>query len=145
MRGTYDVEVEFGGLIARSNASKTINHPFKKILRRKYRPQLMISVVIPFFQQVTGISVISFYAPILFLIIGFGVSASLMSSVVLGLAGTGMTLLSALIVDRQGRKALFHIRGIMMFVPQMLIGGIMAAKLGDQGGLSKGYGVMVQS
>lgn len=30
-----------------------------------------------------------------------------------------------------------------MFVSQMLIGGIMAAKLGDDGGLSKGYGVLV--
>ncbi|XP_011076408.1 hexose carrier protein HEX6 isoform X2 [Sesamum indicum] len=143
IRGTNDVEAEFDDLITASNASKNIKHPFKKILQRKYRPQLVMSIAIPFFQQVTGISVISFYAPILFLTTGSGVSASLMSSVVLGLAGTAMTLLSALIVDKQGRKALFHIGGILMFVPQMMIGGVMAAKLGDQGELSKGYGVLV--
>ncbi|KAL0317613.1 UNVERIFIED_CONTAM: Hexose carrier protein HEX6 [Sesamum angustifolium] len=143
IRGTNDVEAEFDDLITASNASKTIKHPFKKILQRKYRPQLVMSVAIPFFQQVTGISVISFYAPILFLTIGSGVSASLMSSVVLGLAGTGTTLLSALIVDKHGRKALFHLGGFLMFIPQMMIGAVMAAKLGDQGVMSKGYGVLV--
>ncbi|KAL0292504.1 UNVERIFIED_CONTAM: Hexose carrier protein HEX6 [Sesamum calycinum] len=60
IRGTNDVEAEFDDLITASNASKTIKHPFKKILQRKYRPQLVMSVAIPFFQQVTGISVISF-------------------------------------------------------------------------------------
>ncbi|KAI3458333.1 hypothetical protein Pfo_014996 [Paulownia fortunei] len=128
IRGTDDVEAEFDDLIAASNAAKTIKHPFKKILQRKYRPQLVMSIAIPFFQQVTGITVIS---------------ASLMSSVVLGIVGTSMTLLSLLIVDKVGRRALFHIGGIQMLISQMMIGGIMAAKLGDHGVLSKGYGISV--
>ncbi|XP_011076406.2 hexose carrier protein HEX6-like [Sesamum indicum] len=143
IRGTADVEAEFDDLIAANNASKTIKHPFKNIFQRKYRPQLVMSIAIPFFQQVTGINVIAFYAPILFRTIGSGVSASLLSSVVTGIAGLSMVILSLLIVDKVGRRALFHIGGVLMFVPQMIIGGIMAAKLGDQGGLSQGYSISV--
>ncbi|KAK4431679.1 Hexose carrier protein HEX6 [Sesamum alatum] len=102
-----------------------------------------MSIAIPFFQQTTGINLISFYAPMLFLTIGSGVSASLMSSVIVGTAGTIMTVLSLLIVDKVGRRAIFHIGGIQILVPQLIIGGIMAAKLGDHGTLSQGYSISV--
>ncbi|KAL0304071.1 UNVERIFIED_CONTAM: Hexose carrier protein HEX6 [Sesamum radiatum] len=87
IRGTDDVEAEFNDLIAASDASKTVDHHFNKIFQRKYRPQLVMSIAIPFFQQVTGINVVAFYAPLLFRTIGSGVSASLLSSVVTGIAG----------------------------------------------------------
>ncbi|KAL0400976.1 UNVERIFIED_CONTAM: Hexose carrier protein HEX6 [Sesamum latifolium] len=141
IRGTDDVEAEFNDLIAASNASKTVEHHFNKIFQRKYRPQLVMSIAIPFFQQVTGINVVAFYAPLLFRTIGSGVSASLLSSVVTGIAGMCTTMLSLLIVDKVGRRALFHVGGIQMFVPLTIIGGIMAAKLGDQGQLSQGYSI----
>ncbi|KAK4436384.1 Hexose carrier protein HEX6 [Sesamum alatum] len=143
VRGTNDVQAELDDLIAASHASKAIKHPYKNLMQRKYRPQLVMSIAIPFFQQVTGINVIAFYAPILFRSIGSGESASLMSATVIGLVGMSFTLLTSLLVDRLGRRALFHVGGVQMFVSQMLIGGIMAAKLEDHGGLSKGYGVIV--
>lgn len=143
VRGTDDVHAEFNDLVTANEISKTIKRPFRNILRPKYRPQLVMSIVIPFFQQVTGINVISFYAPILFQTIGFGESASLMSAVVTGLMGLSMTFISLLIVDKLGRRTIFTIGGVQMFISQMLIGSIMAAKLGDHGGLSKGYGFLV--
>ncbi|XP_009628001.1 hexose carrier protein HEX6-like [Nicotiana tomentosiformis] len=143
VRGTLDVQTELDDLIKASDKSKTVKHPFKQIIKRKYRPQLVMSIAIPFFQQVTGINVISFYAPILFQTIGLGASASLLSAVVTGVVGTSATFLALLIVDKVGRRAMFSSGGITMFISQMLIGGIMAAKLGDQGALSKGYGLLV--
>ncbi|KVI10099.1 hexose carrier protein HEX6 [Cynara cardunculus var. scolymus] len=143
VRGTDDVEAEFDDLVTANEISKNIKHPFRKIMRPKYRPQLVMSILIPFFQQVTGINVISFYAPILFRTIGFGESASLMSAVVTGLVGLIMTFISLLIVDKLGRRTIFTIGGLQMFISQMLIGSIMAAKLGDHGVLSKGYGFLV--
>ncbi|TYJ25420.1 hypothetical protein E1A91_A07G049200v1 [Gossypium mustelinum] len=130
-------------LVEASLISKTINRPFRKIIQRKYRPQLVMAIAIPFFQQVTGINVITFYAPILFRTIGQGESASLMSAVVTGLVGTTATFVSALVVDKLGRKTLFMIGGIQMFVTQITIGVIMAILLGDHGGLSKGYAYLV--
>lgn len=143
IRGTDDVQTEFDDLIDASEISKTMKHPFKKIIRKKYRPQLVMAVAIPFFQQVTGINVISFYAPIIFRTIGFGESTSLLSPVVSGLVATSLTFLSLLIVDKLGRKVIIILGGVQMFVSQMLIGGVMAAKLGDHGELSKGYGILV--
>ncbi|KAL0304063.1 UNVERIFIED_CONTAM: Hexose carrier protein HEX6 [Sesamum radiatum] len=143
IRGTDDVEEEFNDLVSASEASKAVKHPFKNILQRKYRPHLVMSVAIPFFQQLTGINVISFYAPILFMTIGSGVSASLLSSVFLGIVGSIMTFTSSLLVDKLGRRVVFFIGGINMFITQMMIGGIMAAKLGDHGALSKGYSFLV--
>ncbi|XP_030934847.1 hexose carrier protein HEX6-like isoform X2 [Quercus lobata] len=80
VRGTNDVQAELDDLIIASSISKTIKHPFKNILQSKYRPQLVMAIAIPFFQQVTGINVISFYAPVLLRTIGLGESASLLSS-----------------------------------------------------------------
>ncbi|KAH7557375.1 hypothetical protein JRO89_XS11G0134400 [Xanthoceras sorbifolium] len=143
VRGTDDVQPELDDLIKASAISKTIKHPFKKIIQRKYRPQLVMAIVIPFFQQVTGINVISFYAPILFITLGLGESAALMSAVVTGLVGTFSTFLSMLAVDKLGRKTIFLTGGIQMFLSQILVGGIMAAKLGDHGGISTGYTYIV--
>ncbi|KAJ4706614.1 Hexose carrier protein [Melia azedarach] len=143
VRGTTDVKAELDDLIRASSISKTIKNPYKKIIQRKYRPQLVMAIAIPFFQQVTGINVIAFYAPLLFRTIGLGVSASLMSAVVTGVVGTGSTFISMLIVDKLGRKVLFLVGGIQMLVCQILVGGIMAAELGDHGGLSQGYAYIV--
>ncbi|GLT40238.1 hypothetical protein SLA2020_143880 [Shorea laevis] len=143
IRGTTDVQAELNDLIKASSISKAINHPFKKIIQRKYMPQLVMAMAIPFFQQVTGINVITFYAPILFRTIGFGESASLMSAVVTGLVGTASTFISMLVVDKLGRRTLFMIGGIQMLLSQVIVGGIMAAQLGDQGGLSKGCSYLV--
>lgn len=145
IRGTDDVQAELDDLIKASELSKAVKHPFKNLMQRKYRPQLVMSIAIPFFQQVTGINVISFYAPVLFRTIGLGESASLMSAVVTGVVGTATTFLSLLIVDKLGRKMLFKIGGIQMFISQMLIGGIMARNLSDHSssGMSQGYGIVV--
>ncbi|KAA8539775.1 hypothetical protein F0562_026467 [Nyssa sinensis] len=143
VRGTEDVQAELDDLIKASSISKTVNHPFMKIMERKYRPQLVMAIAIPFFQQVTGINVIAFYAPILFRTIGLGESASLMSAVVTGVVGTGSTFISMLIVDKLGRRVLFTVGGIQMLVSLLMIGGIMEAQLGDHGGMSKGYALLV--
>ncbi|KAJ9678841.1 hypothetical protein PVL29_020900 [Vitis rotundifolia] len=143
VRGTNDVQAELDDLVKASSLAKTINDPFKKILQRKYRPQLVMAIAIPFFQQVTGINVIGFYAPVLFRAIGLGVSASLLSVVVIGVVSTGSTFISMLIVDKLGRRVLFLVGGIQMLVSQIMVGGIMAAELGDHGGVSKVYAFLV--
>ncbi|KAG5558323.1 hypothetical protein RHGRI_008299 [Rhododendron griersonianum] len=143
IRGTQDVQAELDDLIKASEISKTIEHPFKKIIQKKYRPQLVMVIAIPFFQQVTGINVIGFYAPVVFRAMGIGESASLMSLVVTGVVGTGSTFISMLIVDKLGRRVLLLVGGIQMLVSQVMIGVVLASQLGDHGGVSEGYAVLV--
>ena len=98
-----------------------------------------MAIMIPFFQQVTGINVISFYAPILFRTIGFRESASLLSGVINGVVGMISTFISMLVVDKFGRRSLLIFGGVQMLVCQVAIGIIMALELGDQGEVRKGY------
>ena len=48
-----------------------------------------------------------------------------------------------LIVDKLGRRVLFTIGGFQMLVSQIVVGSILAAELGDPGGISKGYVVLI--
>ncbi|KAK8504062.1 hypothetical protein V6N12_033278 [Hibiscus sabdariffa] len=81
-------------LLPPSDASKLVEHPWRNLLQRKYRPHLTMAISIPFFQQLTGINVIMFYAPVLFSTIGFGDDASLMSAVITGIVNVAATLVS---------------------------------------------------
>lgn len=103
-----------------------------------------MAIAIPFFQQVTGINVISFYAPVLFRTIGLSESESLLSAaIVTGGVGVTSTFISMLIVDKIGRRVLLMVGGVQMLVSQIIVGSIMEAQLGDHGGMSKGYTIVV--
>jgi len=121
VRGVDDVEEEFNDLVAASEASKKVEHPWRNLLQRKYRPHLTMAIVIPFFQQLTGINVIMFYAPVLFKTIGFKDDASLMSAVITGGVNVVATLVSIYGVDRWGRRFLFLEGGIQMLICQVII------------------------
>jgi len=58
-----DVTVELEDIVDAVNVSRTVVNPWLTILRRRYWPQLVISCLIPTFQQWVGINAIIFYAP----------------------------------------------------------------------------------
>ncbi|XP_020100600.1 sugar carrier protein C-like [Ananas comosus] len=142
IRGTDDVQEEYDDLVAASEESKTIKHPWKNILEKKYRPALTMAILIPFFQQLTGINVIMFYAPVLFKTIGFEDDAALMSAVITGLVNMFATFVSIATVDRVGRRALFLQGGTQMLICQIVVGTLIGFQFGTSGvgaNLSRGY------
>ncbi|CAI0423066.1 unnamed protein product [Linum tenue] len=86
IRGVSDqeVEAEFRGIDEASAAARAVEHPWRNILLRRNRPYLVMSLLIPSFQQLTGINVVMFYAPVLFQSIGFKSDAALLSAVITG-------------------------------------------------------------
>ncbi|KAF4360377.1 hypothetical protein F8388_019463, partial [Cannabis sativa] len=84
-----EVEAELAELVKRNEMAKAVagqeESPFLSILERQYRPQLVMAIGIPFFQQVTGINIIAFYAPILFQSVGLGNDSALIAAIILGL------------------------------------------------------------
>ncbi|KAK4380514.1 hypothetical protein RND71_002376 [Anisodus tanguticus] len=142
IRGSNNVDNEFEDLIIASDMSKQVENPWRNILQPRYRPQFTIAVLIPFFQQLTGINVIMFYAPVLFKTLGFGDGAALMTAVITGLVNVFATLISIFTVDRFGRRALFIIGGLIMLVCQVAVGAIIASVFGmnGQGTFSKELG-----
>ncbi|KAK9097193.1 hypothetical protein Sjap_022690 [Stephania japonica] len=145
LRGTDDIHEEYHDLCeACANASKDDNNNNNKwgaIFQRKYRPQMVMAFLIPFFQQVTGINVIMFYAPVLFQTLGFGNDASLISSVITGGVNALATLFAIVAVDRKGRRFLFLQGGLQMLFSQLIIGFLILKVFGVAGvaSVSKGY------
>ncbi|KAJ4849434.1 Sugar transport protein 10 [Turnera subulata] len=133
IRGTENVEEEFQDLVAASEAAKKVVHPWRNITKRKYRPHLVICILIPFFQQLTGINVIMFYAPVLFKTIGFGDDASLMSAVITGVVNVVATTVSVYSADRYGRRFLFLQGGTQMFICQIVVSVLIGKSFGTAG------------
>ncbi|PON67109.1 Sugar/inositol transporter [Parasponia andersonii] len=86
---------------------------------RKNRPQLVMAILMPMFQTLTGISSLLYYASILLLNMGFREKASLYSSVMIGAVLVSLALLSKAIVDRLGRRALLPSGGVVMITCQV--------------------------
>ncbi|GJM99133.1 hypothetical protein PR202_ga16206 [Eleusine coracana subsp. coracana] len=57
VRGVDDVTHEYDDLVSAGDVSRAVAHPWRDILKRKYRPQLVMSIAIPLLQQLTGINV----------------------------------------------------------------------------------------
>ncbi|KAL6999387.1 Transcription factor stp1 [Sarracenia purpurea var. burkii] len=133
IRGVALVDEEFNDMVAASEESKKVKHPWANLLRRKYRPQLTFATDIPFCQQMTGVNVIMFYAPVLFKTIGFGDEASLMSAVITGTVNCFSTLISIATVDKLGRRFLFLEGGIQMLIAQIVIAAAIGLKFGSNG------------
>ena len=123
IRGVSDKEVqaEFDDILEASEASNAVKHPWRNIIERKYRPHLTMAILIPMFQQLTGINVVMFYAPVLFISIGFGNNASLMSAAITGGVNVAATFISVYGTDRWGRRPLFLWGGGLMLIFQVTI------------------------
>lgn len=115
VRGTTRVDAEFADLVDASNAARAIKHPFRNLLSRKNRPQLVIgALAIPAFQQLSGMNSILFYSPVIFQSLGFGSGAALYSSAITGGALVIAALISMTFVDKFGRRAFFLEAGVEM-------------------------------
>ncbi|KAF2297664.1 hypothetical protein GH714_002068 [Hevea brasiliensis] len=146
LRGVSNVDEEFNDLIAASEASKLVEHPWSNITKRKYRPQLTMAICIPMFQQLTGMNMIVFYAPVLFQTIGFKTEASLMSSLITGIVNSLATLVSIFTVDKVGRRTLYLEGSIQLFICQIVVAIAIGAKFGfggNPGELPKLYAAFV--
>lgn len=121
IRGTQVVDAEFEDLVEASAAANAVKNQFKNIFQKRNRPQLVMAIFIPAFQQLTGINTFLFYAPVIFKSLGFGGNAALISAVVTGAVICGATLVSIAFVDKVGRKFFFLEGGLQMLFCQVAL------------------------
>ncbi|CAK9186386.1 unnamed protein product [Ilex paraguariensis] len=144
IRGTDKIEPEYLELVEASRIAKAVKHPFRNLLMRRNRPQLIIAVALQIFQQFTGINAIMFYAPVLFDTVGFGSDAALYSAVITGAVNVVSTLVSIYSVDKVGRRILLLEAGVQMFISQVVIAIILGIKVKDHSeSLSHGFAIFV--
>ncbi|KAJ8560777.1 hypothetical protein K7X08_022637 [Anisodus acutangulus] len=143
IRGTENVDAEFEDMVDASELARSIKHPFRNILKRRNGPQLIMAIMMPTFQILTGINIILFYAPVLFQSMGFKRTASLYSSALTGAVLASSTVVSMAIVDRWGRRILLITGGIQMITCQVVVDIILGLKFGSDKELSRGYSIIV--
>ncbi|XP_027921369.1 sugar transport protein 14 isoform X1 [Vigna unguiculata] len=139
VRGTKNVDAEFEDLKEASEEARAVKSPFKTLLKRKYRPQLIIGALgIPAFQQLTGNNSILFYAPVIFQSLGFGANAALFSSFITNGALLVATVISMFMVDKFGRRKFFLEAGFEMICCMVITAVVLAVEFGHGKVLGKG-------
>ncbi|CDP20721.1 unnamed protein product [Coffea canephora] len=146
IRGVENVDLEYKDILEACAESKKVKHPWRDLRKKHYRPQLCVSVLIPLFQQFTGINVVMFYALVLFKTLGFGGTASLMSALITGGVNVLATFISVYGTDKWGRRPLFLWGGLhiyCLYVQNLLLIGIEFGWSGLVDQLPNGFAIAI--
>jgi len=95
--------------------------PHESVFNRKYSKPLILAFLIAFFNQLSGINFILYYAPEILEKAGFGSSDSLFSSISIGIVNLIFTMAGMLLIDKAGRKSLMYIGSIGYIISLFMI------------------------
>lgn len=79
------------------------------VFQKAFRFPLLLAILLAFFNQLSGINAVLYYAPRIFSMTGMGNSTALLSSAGIGLMNLVFTLVGMALIDRFGRKTLMYI------------------------------------
>lgn len=91
-----------------ANASEeegSVGHFFTARLRKP----ILLAILIAFFNQMSGINAILYFAPRIFELTGLGTKASLLQSIGIGITNLIFTFVGLWLIDRLGRRTLLYI------------------------------------
>jgi sugar porter (SP) family MFS transporter len=100
----------------------------------KYNTPVVLAMLFAFFNQVSGINAIIYYAPRIFEMAGLGAHSSLLSTVGIGLINFAFTLFAINIIDKFGRKKLMLIGSFGLIAALLLVAFTFAS--GDFNGFA---------
>jgi sugar porter (SP) family MFS transporter len=83
-----------------------------KLFVKKFKKTILIAFFISFFNQLSGINFILYYAPEILEKAGFSAKESLFNSVIIGLTNIMFTFVGMMLIDRLGRRQLLIIGSI---------------------------------
>lgn len=95
--------------IRRGMDKKEAAGTFSDLFKSRMRTIMIIALGIAFFQQITGINAIFYYAPTIFEQAGGSTDSSFLQAIVVGLTNLVFTLVAIRLIDRLGRKPLLII------------------------------------
>lgn len=106
--GIDNPEVEINNIIA-ANSSIETKGTKETIFSSKYKTVLGLAFLVAFFNQLSGINFILYYAPEILSRIGLGAKESLANSIAIGGTNLIFTFVGLYLIDRIGRKTLLII------------------------------------
>jgi MFS family permease len=86
------------------------------LFSREMRFIMFIAFAIAFFQQITGINAIFYYAPTIFAKTGGGTETAFLQAIVIGLVNLGFTFVALGLIDKLGRRPLLMIGTMVMAI-----------------------------
>ncbi len=99
------VEVHADEILALSSARAVAS----RFWTRKLRLPILLAFLIAFFNQLSGINAVLYFAPRIFEMTGLGVKAALLQSVGIGVTNLIFTFVGLSLIDRLGRRTLLYI------------------------------------
>jgi sugar porter (SP) family MFS transporter len=121
-QGDVDVDAEIAGIRQVIQLDRTQRGRLRDLVTPLVRPALVVALILAVGQQFCGVNAVNFYAPTMFTDLGFGQSASLLASIVLGAVKVAFTAWVVFVVDRWGRKPLLLIGNVFMAATLLLLG-----------------------
>jgi len=89
------------------NPGKTT--PLREFFSKRFRFPIILAFLFAFFNQVSGINAIIYFAPRIFELTGLGAETALLSTVGVGVTNLVFTMLGLLLIDKFGRRFLMYI------------------------------------
>lgn len=87
----------------------------------KYNKSLILAFLLAFFNQLSGINFILYYAPVILENAGFASSDSLLSSISIGGTNLVFTIVGVYLIDRVGRKSLMYLGSVGYIVSLAMV------------------------
>jgi len=103
-----EIESEADEIIALSTLQVESGHFWTKRLRKP----ILLAILIAFFNQLSGINAILYFAPRIFELTGLGAKAALLQSIGIGLTNLVFTFVGLWLIDRLGRRTLLYIGSV---------------------------------
>ncbi|MEB3369422.1 sugar porter family MFS transporter [Saccharopolyspora mangrovi] len=122
--GADRVDAELHALSSAVTAERNVT--YRDVLRPSLRPAIYLGIGVAAVNQLVGVNAITYYAPTLLTKAGFGESAAILSSVGIGIANVGFTLVGLLLIDRVGRRPLLLV-GLSGVVVSLVAIGLLYA------------------
>lgn len=110
-------------LVAIQNSKLSAHNPKgENLFSGQYKTPVVLAMLFAFFNQVSGINAIIYYAPRIFEMAGLGAHSSLLSTVGIGLINFIFTLFAINIIDKVGRRLLMLIGSFGLIASLFLVG-----------------------
>lgn len=104
-----------------NSAQTKKNTGFAAVFSKAYRKPLILAFLFAFFNQVSGINAIIYYAPRIFELAGLGKESALLSSAGIGLANLLSTFVGLALIDKYGRKTLMIVGSLGLILSLTLV------------------------
>ncbi|MCL5020713.1 MAG: sugar porter family MFS transporter [Bacteroidetes bacterium] len=112
--GAGNVDNEMSEIV--SSLQEEAGQHAAKLLQKKYSFVIMCAMLLAAFNQLSGINVIMYYAPMIFEKAGASTNAAMLEAVAVGVTNMLFTIVAMFFIDKFGRKTLLLIGAVGMFL-----------------------------